>query len=183
MVAQDIWSWAISRNNYLTSAHIPGKINVEADLESRKVEFHMEWKLKPSLFEHACRVLNFYPEVDLFASRLNNQLPNFFSYRPDPKCIGVDAFSETWDMPFYAFPPFATLPRVIQKIEFDKSQGILITPDWPSQPWYTRLKYITIQSTILFPRNDMLSLPSNSQAEHPLAEKLHLRCSLVSGRI
>ena len=31
-----IWEWAKSRNIWITTAQIPGKLNVEADLESRK---------------------------------------------------------------------------------------------------------------------------------------------------
>ena len=182
LVAQDIWRWAIARNNHITSAHIPGKINLEADEESRRIEIHTEWQIKPSIFQHVCRVLEFCLEVDLFASRLNTQLPKYMSYRPDPGCIAIDSLSENWtNLEFYAFPPFAIIPRTIQKISHENAKGILIVPDWPTQPWYIRLKSITINSTILFPRRDLLRLPSDTALVHPMARTLHLRCCLVDG--
>ena len=35
--------------------------------------------------------------VDLFASRLTNQLPRYFSWRPDPQAEAMSAFSQRWD--------------------------------------------------------------------------------------
>jgi len=47
------------------------------------------------------------PTIDLFASRINKQLKSFYSFRPDPDCLLVDAFTAYWgDKRFYAFPPF-----------------------------------------------------------------------------
>ena len=54
--------------------------------------------------------------IDLFASRLNAQIPRYVSWRPEPQCVAVDAFSIQWgNEVFYAFPPFALIPRVLQK--------------------------------------------------------------------
>jgi len=35
-------------------------------------------------------------EIDLFASRLTYQLPQFFSWAPDPQAVAVDAFQQDW---------------------------------------------------------------------------------------
>ena len=43
-VTQDIWDWALTRNIWLTSAHIPGILNVEADRESRECAERTEWQ-------------------------------------------------------------------------------------------------------------------------------------------
>ena len=66
------------------------------------------------------------------------QLEKFISYRPDPKYIALDSFTQSWTgLEFCAFPPFICIPRVIQKIWKDRVVAILITPHWPNQIWYS----------------------------------------------
>ena len=49
-------------------------------------------------------------EVDLFASRLTHQLPQFFSLKPDPLAIATDAFLQDWGpLKGYANPPWGLL--------------------------------------------------------------------------
>ena len=51
-----------------------------------------DWKLHPKLFRAIDQ--QWGPlEVDLFASRLSNQLTRYFSWRPDPLAEATDAFS------------------------------------------------------------------------------------------
>ncbi|XP_057291878.1 uncharacterized protein LOC130614434 [Hydractinia symbiolongicarpus] len=124
---QEIWHWAIQNNNWLTATHIPGILNVEADRESRKCETRIEWMLNKEVFNYVIDTLDFQPDIDLFASRINSQLDMFYSYRPDPECQAVDAFTINWhNKIFYAFPPFTCIARVIQKIWNDEATGILI---------------------------------------------------------
>ena len=59
------------------------------------------------------------------------------SYRPDPAAVAVDAFSISWrEELFYTFSPFSILAQVIQKRQLEQSAGILVFPDWPTQPWH-----------------------------------------------
>ena len=44
-IAQKIWQFALERNNYLSSAHLPGKQNMSADRESRVFNDRTEWML------------------------------------------------------------------------------------------------------------------------------------------
>ena len=137
---KQIWKWAQENENWLSATHIPGTQNTEAGLESRKNEVHTEWKLRENIFSSICSQLNTNPKIDLFATRQNTQLSTFVSYRPDPKCIAINAFVLDWSqLDFYAFPSFVCLNRVLQKIYQDKAKGTVITPDWPSQPFYPRL--------------------------------------------
>ncbi len=132
-----VWEWVLTRGNWISASHIPGKLNVEADEESRRSETRTEWKLHKDYFDQVLQYFLFQPEVDLFASRINTQLARFFAYRPDPEAEVIDAFSVSWEnIKFYAFPPFNCIDRVLQKIIHDKATGILIVPDWPSQFWY-----------------------------------------------
>ena len=181
---KDIWAYVIQNNNWLSAAHIPGKLNVEADLESRKMEIHTEWKLDESTFQEICNFFKFVPDMDLFASRLNTQLKRFMSYRPDPECFAVNAFLSNWKkLKFYCFPPFAStvICRILQKIVQDSARGILIIPDWPSQPWYAALTDITIETIVLPPRINLLYLPSQPGIPHPLHKTLSLMACLVDG--
>ena len=135
---KQIWSWAIERDNFISITHIPGVLNEEADEQSRKSEERSEWMLNKKDFYTVIKSLEFTPNIDLFASRLNTQLIKLFSYRPDPCCLAVDAFTENWSkLQFYAFPPFAIVNRVLQKIHIEKAFGIVVVPDWPNQTWYS----------------------------------------------
>ena len=183
-VAHEIWNWAIPRNIHISATHIPGILNVQADSESRDQAIHTEWKLNENIFNFICTKLNFSPKIDLFASRRNTQLPTFVSYRPDPKCIGVNAFLMNWEhLHLYAFPPFICMTRVLQKMVQDKARGIVIGPNWPTQAYFTRLKEISMSYIILPPRRDMLYLPNNPDTVHPLHKKLSLIACLVDGNL
>ena len=104
-IARDIWPWCYSRGIWLSAAHLPGSQNVKADKESRTRHDNMEWVLDTQLFQNICDVFG-KPEVDLFANRLNHQLDNYMSWKPDPLASVVDAMSVSWkDIYFYAFRP------------------------------------------------------------------------------
>jgi len=80
---------------WITTAHIPGKLNVIADSESRKIYQDIEWKLDPLVFN---KISSFWdkPSIALFASRLNFQFRPFVSWKPDSEAFAFDAFSITW---------------------------------------------------------------------------------------
>jgi hypothetical protein len=62
----------MQKNIWLSTAHIPGVTNVEADRKSRKFNFNTEWALNDDVFAKICTVF-VLPELDLFASRLNRK--------------------------------------------------------------------------------------------------------------
>jgi len=82
---------------WLTACHIPGKSNVIADRESRQFSKHdAEWMLNKDVLNKALCRLKFYPDIDLFASRLNHQFAKYCSLRPDPNAMIIDAFTFSW---------------------------------------------------------------------------------------
>ena len=87
-LSKQIWEWAKENGN---TKHILGIQNTEADFESRKNEVHTKWKLRENIFNNICSQLNINSKIDLLATRLNTQLSTFVSYRPNPKCIAVNA--------------------------------------------------------------------------------------------
>lgn len=81
--ARSLWECCLARKITLRAEHIPGRLNVIADAESRAKPDAADWKLDSEVF----KVLNrsFGPfTVDLFANRNNTQLERFYSYLPDP---------------------------------------------------------------------------------------------------
>ena len=178
----DIWSRALERNNWLSCSQIPGILNEEADEESRKQGLRTEWMLNIDTFFCITQQLDFCPDIDLFASRLNAQLPRFVSFRPDQETERVNSFTFSWKtLDFYAFPPFICISKVIQKIIMDKATGLLVVPDWPNQTWYNIYQDIRIHDIVLPPRYDLLHLPNRPSTPHPMWEKLRIRVGLVSG--
>ena len=49
-IAKQIWLWAISQDLWLTVAHIAGKDNCQADIQSRKFNDQIEWQLQTDIF-------------------------------------------------------------------------------------------------------------------------------------
>ena len=127
-LAKEIWEWTMARNIWLSAAHIPGCNNVSADALSRKFSMELEWMFSKQVFQKILSRFNNL-EIDLFASRLNAQLQNYVSWKPDPMAKHIDAFTVNWSQyPFYAFPPFDLISRCVQKIVQGKATGVLIIP-------------------------------------------------------
>ena len=64
-LTNEIWLWCIPRNINLSAAHIAGKCNIQADLESRHSVTETEWMLNNTLLSNALSELDFTPEIDL----------------------------------------------------------------------------------------------------------------------
>ena len=108
--SREIWLWCLKYDIWLSCAHIPGKLNVEADKKSRLFNDQTEWKLNHKVFQNIIGKWG-KPVIDLFASRLNFQIENYCAWKPDPSASYIDAFSLNWtDFDFiYLFPPFSVL--------------------------------------------------------------------------
>ena len=99
--------------------------------------------LNNTLLSNALSELDFTPEIDLFASKLNPHFPRYEAYRPDPGAKAVDAFTIDWSvLKFYAFPPFSIIAAVLKKIEEDKATGVCILLHWPTQAWFPMVEKI-----------------------------------------
>ena len=125
------------------------------------------------------------PEIDLFASRVNSQLPRYCSWKPDPYCSFVDAFSLNWSefQLSYIFPPFSLLGRCVQKIRNDQSHAIIITPVWPTQPCFNSLMEILVDYPVVIQKRAKLLTLHNQEKEHPLLKTMKLMACFVSGNL
>ena len=114
-----LWKIMIWCHHYhitLKARHIPGCLNVMADLLSRSNQVQStEWSLHLQVFKQICQKW-LTPHVDLFDPHLNHKLPLYVSPVPDPKAWDIDALNINWTgLTAYAYPPMALLHRVIQK--------------------------------------------------------------------
>ena len=149
-------------------SHIPGKQNVGADLLSRSIVDRHDWKLNSAVFQ-AINSLWGPLQVDLFASRITKQLPRFFSWTPDPLAEAVDAFKQTWtEFTGYANPPWGLIGRCVQYTLQQGATIVLITPCWPSQPWYPTLFPLLLDNPRLLPLSpDLLTSPQGLKINLP----------------
>ena len=121
------------------------------------------------------------PVVDLFASRLNHQLPQYIAWRPDPFGQGTDAMYQAWSQDYlYVFPLLCLISRILHKVGQERTPSmLLITPTWHTQPWYPSLLQMSIETPVILPRIKSL-LKDPLGKEHPLSgmENLRERLSL-----
>ena len=180
-LAKEMWSWCIQKNIWLSAVHIAGKLNTSADNRSRNFSDKHEWALNKSQFQEIYKA---FPEldVDLFASRLNNQLPTYCSWKPDPGCTYVDAFTLNWEnLKFFAFPPFSMIPKCVQKISQDKAKGILLVPVWPTQPWFPLVLQLLYRQPWIIGPSPQLLTHVHIREPHPLQKSLRLMVCPLSG--
>ena len=176
-LAKEIWEWCIARDIWVSVAHIPGKQNLVTDFESRRNQREAEWRLNKAALQNALSRLNFRPDIDLFASRINYLFPKYVSYRPDPEAFAIDAFSLQWSkLDFYTFPPFNVIPAVLSKIQREEALGVVVFPDWPAQGWYPKALEMLKQEPIYLKarrgptpvtKSSRGSTPSLAQTEPP----------------
>jgi hypothetical protein len=185
-LARDIWDWCIDRNIWCSAAHIPGVENIEADRLSRKLNPDIEWMISHVVFTGISDAYDFQDSsIDLFASRINRQLPGYVSYLPDPEAHAVDAFSLCWSNVnglMYLFPPFSILDRTVQKVAADEATVVLVAPLWTTQPWFSGiLSLIAGPSYLLPPTKVTLTHPACPGRVHPL-QKMRLGVFYLSGK-
>ena len=180
-IAKEIWEWALTRNNFLSVVHLPGRLNDEADFESRNQNNNTEWALKDDTLDKVFCSFNQVPSIDLFASRLNFKLPRYVSWKPDPGAMCIDVFQHSFpEELFYAFPPFNIVNRFLRKVELEKMEGIVIAPLWSTQVFYPVLMELLIDFPILLNWEEDLVWNPVSDQTHPLGAKLRLAACHVS---
>jgi hypothetical protein len=187
--AQLIWEWAEVRNNWLSSTHIAGVENTEADrlsrgriTEGQKRASITEWGQNTQVCRHIWE--NFKkPDVDLFASALNAKCKKFVSWTADADAWKIDAFSFSWNnIYFYAFPPFVLLHRVLKKVQEDQATGLLVAPCWTTASWFPRLLKLLTDHPLQLPgRPDLLELPQHPQLQFQQCKNLRLTIWPISG--
>ena len=176
-----ILSWCTRQQITLRARQIPGQLNVIADKLSRLGQtIQTEWSLHPAVFQAVCPRWH-QPQVDLFATRFNNKLPQFVSPVPDPQAWAVDALSLSWeDLDPYAFSPAAILGKMVERLQdYPCNRIILIAPGWPNMPWFWDLVAMSSQIPLCLPNiPNLVSQPFN-QVLHWNLSNLNLHAWLL----
>lgn len=114
-----------------------------------------------------CRALG-TPDIDLFASRMSDQLSMYIAQKPDLFSTGVDAFQKSCRNPKgYAVPPFCLIRKILRKAHIEMATIILITPACLSQTWYSTALQMSLRYPVLILRTDDLLFNPKTQ-KHPL---------------
>ena len=158
-----IMTWCHHYQITLKARHIPGCLNVMANLLSRSNQVQStEWSLHPQVFKQIC-LKWFTPHVDLFAIRLNHKVPLYVSPVLDQNAWDIDALNINWSgLTAYAFPPMAFLHRVIQKVRQSNCQIIVIAPGWRGMPWFPTSSVKNSAQTV-----PQLCVPQQSTTSQP----------------
>ena len=87
----------------------------------------------PALFQKIVEKFG-KPDIDLFATRINKQSDRYVSWHPEPEAMAINAFPLTWNNNyFYMFSPFSLVDRVLAKIHREKTNAVIVVPDWSTQ--------------------------------------------------
>ena len=120
--------------------------------KSRVFQDSLEWMLHPAVFQALQKEAGCF-DIDLFATRVNHQVPAFVSWRPEPGAVATDAFNVKLDFQLgYLFHPLCMIERCLKKIQQDQSHCVLITPVWKSRPWYPVILSHLVGQPWLLPR-------------------------------
>lgn len=135
-LVRNFWHFSLDRHISLQAEYLAGLSNAVADWNLRHLKDYSDWRLDHRVFHLLNQALGPI-SVDLFASRLNTQVPCFFSWRPDLDVLALDALLQDWsNLLGFAFGPFSLIARVIGQTRRQRAQLVLVTPWWPSQPWF-----------------------------------------------
>ena len=119
-ISKSIWNYLLPNEITIIAEHLPRRLNVRADWESRNATDSSNWKLHQKVYLKITKPLG-TPAVDLFASRMYHQLPQYMGWKPDRNSFGTDAMQQDWNKMFgFAFPPFNLIGRVINKVLQEK---------------------------------------------------------------
>ena len=173
----DLFLWLESQNIIVRARHIPGCLNVIADHLSRPNQpISTEWSLHPEIVRRIFRVWG-TPEVDMFATLSNSQLPWFMSPIPELGALAVDALSQDWQgRSMYMFPPFPLVHKVMQKLRSTQvAEVILVAPWWPTQSWFPHLLRLCVEHPLVLPyRRDLLSQQDQKYISDERSYHLHV---------
>ena len=75
---------------------IPDNFNVRAEQLSRGLTISTEWSINIQDFQELLGLAGLQPQLDLFATDLNNRCDLYMSPCPDLLAVGFDAFNHCW---------------------------------------------------------------------------------------
>ena len=122
--------------------------------------------------------------MDRFATFQNTQIPRFNSLFLDVGSEAIDAFTQNWGQENnYINPPWALLPRVVEKLVTDQATATVIAPLFPAQTWFHKLKHLAISPPLILPQHKKTLVMLGPQAEPRRNPKWKILAWRVCGKI
>ena len=176
-----ILTWCQRNKIHLLVKHIPGRFNTLADQLSRvNKPISTEWALNQEIANLLFSMTEF-PNIDLFATRLNHKLPLYVSPIPDQRALSIDALSMNWNnLHAYAFPPFHLIQAVINKVKLSQCRVVLVAPFWPNRSWFPELLSLLVSDPISLPVWPNLLVQLNGRFWHQNIGVLQLHAWILS---
>jgi len=102
-----------------------------------------EWAIDRGHLATVFAALQFFPDLDCFASRLNAICPIFFLLHPTIGSSGTDFFCQILPpVNLYMCPPVRLIPRIFRRmLSCPHRTFLLIVPDWPSAAFWVLLRF------------------------------------------
>ena len=130
--------------------------------------------LAPFAFHKTINLFKVTPEIDIFPSAFNHQVPKYISWNPDQEAFAIDAFSISWaNIKFYVFPQFSLIGASILKIKRKGASEIVIISWWIIQFWFPMMVSLLQDFPVILPSN-ILALPCNQNQQHSFFPKMKL---------
>ena len=142
--ALSLWGLVLSRRGWVSAYWVPREENERADMLSKTAVELWDFGLRP---EVAAELWSrwYTPEVDLFGSCTFHQVDTYYSWFPDTKAAGRDAFTLLkWQGRAYAFPPVPLISLSLEKLERDQATAILVAPLWRSASWWDTARALMV---------------------------------------
>lgn len=132
-----IIQWAETNLASLSAVHIQGYLNGTTDYLSCSPLKPREWSLHPEVFAFLTARWGL-PQIDLFTTHCNAQVPVFSSLCPHGNPAAVAVLAQEWNFRLaYGFPLFAILVQVIRKVAVSRGWYIVVTLLWPKRGWFS----------------------------------------------
>ena len=121
-------------------------------------------------------------QIDLFANKLNAQLQNYVSWKPDPMAGHIDAFLRRLvTICVLCFSPFCLISRCVQKIVQEQATGVLVIPMWPSQAYFPAVMNLLIGIPLLVKASARNLVYPKLSSPHPLRHNPVLMLCKLTG--
>lgn len=167
-LALRIWTYCFANHIHLSTLYVPSLCN-PADAPSRQMIQQNDWALSPLAYQQLDQLWGPH-HIDLFASPTNTKIPhNFVSWDHHPTATWTNAFSRDWTTiagRLYMCPPWNLIQRILLRLKQQPRPATLITPNWPSAPWWPTLQLMTISRPHPLPPS-ALSAHHLEEEEHP----------------
>lgn len=134
--------------------------------------------------QHATHSATAYnSDIDLFASKINAQVPTCISRKQNSYPAYLDAFTMVSDNKIlHVFPSFSVTGKMLKKIQDDDVAVIPVLLLWPTKVWFPLALKLLAETPFLLPRESLIFIKEPG-IKHPQAPRLRMISMILSGNL